>query len=107
MNNSQMLKGVLEGCILSLIKNKEAYTYEIVSGLKENGFVNTTEGTVYPLVLRLEKKGYISATLKATTIGPKRKYYYITEEGEEYLKQFVSDYRELNASVLRIIKGDL
>ena len=59
MIESQMLKGVIDGVILHIIKNNETYGYEIVEELKHNGFYTMTEGTVYPILQRLTKKGYI------------------------------------------------
>lgn len=56
MIDSQMLKGLIDGIILHIIKNKETYGYEIIEELKLNGFYNMTEGTVYPILTRLIKK---------------------------------------------------
>ena len=77
---SQMLKGTLEGCILAVIGKKETYGYEISEQLMEYGFGKITEGTIYPLLLRLEKNELVTATYKASDIGPKRKYYELTEK---------------------------
>ena len=87
MISSQMLKGTLEGCILAIIKQKETYGYEISQKLNEYGFGKIAEGTIYPLLLRLEKNGLILATYRQSDQGPKRKYYSITEIGKDYLKE--------------------
>ena len=103
MIESQMLKGVIEGVILHIIKNNETYGYEIVEELKRSGFYTMTEGTVYPILQRMTKKGYILATYKKSEIGPRRKYYYITNNGLEYLKNFYESFDQLNESVKNVI----
>ena len=75
MIDSQMLKGVIDGVILKIIKDKRTYGYEIVEELKRKGFYNMTEGTVYPILLRLSKKGLIMGSYRKSDVGPKRKYY--------------------------------
>lgn len=99
MISSQMLKGTLEGCILTIISKKETYGYEISQNLNEYGFGKIAEGTIYPLLLRLEKNGFILATYRQSDQGPKRKYYSLTEKGkDEYLK-FIESYMELTNAV--------
>ena len=63
-SNTQILKGILEGCILSIISKKETYGYELLIKLKNDGFDDMVEGTVYPLLLRLEKKEFIISEKK-------------------------------------------
>ncbi|MDO5047668.1 MAG: PadR family transcriptional regulator [Anaerococcus sp.] len=104
MIESQMLKGVIEGVILHIIKNNETYGYEIVEELKNSGFYTMTEGTVYPILLRLSKKGLILGAYKKSKIGPKRKYYYITAKGRDYLKGFYESFDELEEVVSNVLK---
>lgn len=78
---SQMLKGTLEGCILGILSQKETYGYEISSQLAAYGFGTIPEGTIYPLLLRLEKNGLVSAAFRPSELGPKRKYYSLTPAG--------------------------
>lgn len=99
-----MLKGVIDGVILKLIKNKETYGYEIVEELKMNGFYNMTEGTVYPILQRLSRKGYLMSTYKKSDLGPKRKYYYITATGKDYLDEFLNSYKQLQDAVNNVFK---
>ncbi len=103
---SQMLKGILEGCILAVISREETYGYEISEQLMEYGFGKITEGTVYPLLLRLEKNGLVRATYRASDMGPRRKYYTLTAEGRDALEEFYVSYRELTAAVDRLT-GDV
>lgn len=100
---SQMLKGVIEGVILQIIKNEETYGYEIVESLRLNGFYNMTESTVYPILQRLSKKGLIFSSRKTSKLGPKRKYYYITKKGQDYLVEFKETFRELEEIVENIL----
>lgn len=104
-DRSQMNKGLLEGCILKIISEKSAYGYLIITLLTEAGFVNMKESTIYPLLVRLEKKNLISSYYEPSSIGPARKYYCITPEGTEYLKEFTDAFLETEQSVLSILKG--
>ena len=96
---SQMLKGTLEGCVLAIISKKKTYGYEISQQLMAYGFGKITEGTIYPLLLRLEKNKWIHATYQASDLGPKRKYYALTPQGEQALTDFLSSYHELTDAV--------
>ena len=104
MISSQMLKGTLEGCVLAIISMKETYGYEISEQLMTYGFGKITEGTIYPLLLRLEKNSFISATYKASDVGPKRKYYKLTLKGSDALKDFFNSYCELSTAVNHLLE---
>lgn len=106
MEQSQLMKGILEGCILKLIDKEEIYGYEIVRQLQEYGFTEVREGTLYPLLLRLEKKKLIQAVYKPSPLGPSRKYYSLTAEGEAYMKEFYNSFRNVCNSVDELWKGD-
>lgn len=86
-DKSQLMRGSIEGCVLKIISMQTTYGYDILVYLNDNGFT-VTEGTLYPLLLRLEKNGYISAYMMESPLGPKRKYYTITKTGKEHLKSF-------------------
>lgn len=105
MEQTQLLKGILEGCVLEILSQKEIYGYELIQELKEKGF-NIVAGTVYPLLQKLEKKGYVKSWLRASPDGPDRKYFSLTEEGEVYLSQFWRQWEVLVASVERV-KGEI
>ncbi|MCR6515662.1 MAG: PadR family transcriptional regulator [Clostridium sp.] len=103
-NNSQMLKGILEGCILQIINTKkETYGYEIVSEIQHYGFKDISEGTIYPLLTRLQKGGLLNSIKKPSPLGPNRKYYSITNEGLKELKDFKETWIELNIFVSNIL----
>lgn len=96
---SQMLKGVLEGAILKVIQKKETYAYEISNTLKTFGFGEIAEGTIYPIILRLQSKNYIKGESRASKSGPNRKYYHLTQAGEEYLDKFQENWELLNQAI--------
>lgn len=102
MDKAQLMKGILEGCILKIIDQEETYGYEIVTRLQDYGFSDAKEGTLYPLLLRLEKKKLIKGTFKESPLGPKRKYYALTQEGMDYVDQFYQAWQEVKESVDRI-----
>ncbi len=102
---SQMLKGTLSGCILAIISRKETYGYEIAEKLSGYGFGKIAEGTIYPLLLRLEKNGLVETEYRASELGPKRKYYCLTQLGFEELEAFKNSYNELSNAVSSTLKG--
>lgn len=102
MDKSQLMKGILEGCILKIIEQEETYGYEIVNRLQEYGFSEAKEGTLYPLLLRLEKKKLIRGSFKESPLGPKRKYYTLTDEGKKSIAQFDTAWQEVKRSVDQI-----
>lgn len=104
-NNSQILKGILEGCILSIISKEETYGYELLTKLKEYGFEDIVEGTLYPLLLRLEKNQLIIAEKRKSTAGVNRKYYRLSKLGETELEDFIKYWDKLHVNVNRIIGG--
>ena len=105
MNDTQLMKGILEGCVLGVIAKGETYGYEILSELSGYGFHELGEGTLYPVLTRLDKSGYISCRKAKSPLGPIRKYYSITEQGEEYLGIFKESYRKVTKSANAILFG--
>jgi len=100
--NAQMRKGVLELCILSIISNKEAYTSNILSDLKEAQLL-VVEGTIYPLLTRLKNDGLLSYRWEESTSGPPRKYFSLTEDGNNVLGSLKSNWVQLSDSVNSLI----
>ncbi|MPW26853.1 PadR family transcriptional regulator [Alkalibaculum sp. M08DMB] len=106
MISSQMLKGMLEGCILEIICKQETYAYEISKLLEEYGFGKISEGTIYPIILRLQKSELVKATVRDSNSGPKRKYYRLTEKGIVSLYEFKVNWKELEHAINNLfIKG--
>lgn len=86
-NLTEMLKGVLEGCVLEIISRKETYGYEITRQLNNLGFADIVEGTVYTILMRLEKNKLVDMEKKPSDIGPPRKFYKLNNAGLEELKR--------------------
>lgn len=87
-NLTEMLKGVLEGCVLEIISRNETYGYEITRRLNELGFTDVVEGTVYTILVRLEKSKLVEVTKKPSDIGPPRKFFTLNDAGHEELRRF-------------------
>ncbi|MGG1679314.1 PadR family transcriptional regulator [Neobacillus sp. NRS-1170] len=87
-NLTEMLKGSLEGCVLEIISRNETYGYEITRRLNELGFTEVVEGTVYTILVRLEKKRLVSIEKKPSDMGPPRKFYSLNEAGRQELELF-------------------
>ncbi|RLL42119.1 PadR family transcriptional regulator [Oceanobacillus piezotolerans] len=100
---SQLLKGILEGCILSIIHQGPAYGYELSMKLQEFGLSDVSEGSIYPILLRLQKEKLIVGEMRKSEAGPKRKYYSLTIGGEEALKTFIQNWNSIKNPVDRII----
>lgn len=98
---AQMRKGVLEFCILSVLREQEAYTSEILDTLK-NAKLLVVEGTVYPLLTRLKNDGLLSYRWEESTSGPPRKYYGLTDNGKIFLKELNNTWTELSDAVTTI-----
>ncbi|GEC73300.1 transcriptional regulator, PadR family [Flavobacterium flevense] len=95
---AQMRKGVLEFCILSVLKQQDAYTSEILETLK-NAKLLVVEGTIYPLLTRLKNDGLLNYRWEESTSGPPRKYYGLTETGQTFLDELNGTWTELSNAV--------
>nr|WP_216661502.1 PadR family transcriptional regulator [Enterococcus gallinarum] len=104
VKETQLLKGVLDGCVLQIISKKEIYGYELVQELRRFGFDTIVGGTVYPLLQKLEKQHLIKSELKKSPDGPDRKYFSLTEAGEEYLVNFKQHWESLVNKVAGIME---
>jgi len=87
-NLTEMLKGVLEGCVLEIISRGETYGYEITRRLNALGFSDVVDGTVYTILVRLEKKRLVGITKKPSDMGPPRKFFALNDAGREELQKF-------------------
>ncbi|HEY9184002.1 MAG TPA: PadR family transcriptional regulator [Salegentibacter sp.] len=95
---AQMRKGVLEYCILSVLKDEDAYVAEILDTLK-NAKLLVVEGTIYPLLTRLKNAGLLTYRWEESSSGPPRKYYGLTETGKLFLKELTTTWDELQTAV--------
>lgn len=105
INRAQILKGLLEGCILEIISHGETYGYKITERLNQSGFTNVNEGSVYPVLIRLQKKEFVSSETKTSPLGPKRKYFTISDNGKDYLHSFKKEWKDVSGIVTDILKG--
>jgi len=95
---AQMRKGILEYCILSVLSRNSCYASDIIKELKEAKVI-VVEGTLYPLLTRQKNAGLLSYRWEESQQGPPRKYYELTPEGMEYLKDLDNSWKELVESV--------
>ena len=105
MNSTQLLKGILEGCLLAVISEEEVYGYEMTKKLELYGFNMVSEGSIYPLLIRMKKEGLVTTTTKASESGPKRKYYSLTDKGQGQLADFMKIWKNISMSVNRLLEG--
>lgn len=103
-NITEMLKGVLEGCVLEIIGRGTTYGYEIAQQLRKLGFADVVEGTVYTILVRLEKNKFVSIEKKPSEIGPPRRFYMLTKSGREELRRFWAKW-EFVSSKINQLKG--
>lgn len=100
---SQLLKGILEGCILSIIKKETVYGYELSQKLQHFGLNDVSEGSIYPILLRLQKEKFIKGEIRDSPSGPKRKYYQITKEGEIALSEIQEEWENIQKPVQKLL----
>lgn len=98
-NITEMLKGSLEGCVLEIINRGKTYGYEITGQLRKLGFSDMVEGTVYTILVRLEKNGFVSIEKKPSKMGPPRKFYTLTASGQKELKHFWSKWDFVSSKI--------
>jgi PadR family transcriptional regulator PadR len=85
---TEMLKGTLEGLVLAILSARPAYGYEITARLREQGFSDIAEGTIYALLVRIERRGFVDVEKVPSEQGPPRKVYSLNAEGRDYLGEF-------------------
>lgn len=100
-----MLKGVLEGCVLEVISRKPTYGYDITQQLRKLGFTDVVEGTVYTILVRLEKNDFVSIEKKPSEVGPPRKFYSLTESGQKELEAFWAKWHFVSSKINEL-KGE-
>ena len=103
---TQLLKGILDGCVLSVIEKEIVYGYVLSEKLQEAGLVDVSEGTIYPVLLRLQKNGFIKGELIPSDAGPNRKYYEITPKGIEALQEIRKQWEEIAKPITTLLGGN-
>ncbi len=102
---SQMRKGMLEFCVLLLLRQSDAYVSEIISRMKDAHLI-VVEGTLYPLLTRLKNDGLLSYRWEESPSGPPRKYYSITPMGNHFLNELHHSWNEISTSVNHLLNQD-
>ena len=102
---TEMLKGTLEGIVLAILSARPAYGYEITARLREMGFSDTAEGTVYALLVRVEHKGLVDVEKHPSEKGPPRKVYTLNAQGLEHLEEFWRTWSFLTERLRQLHEG--
>lgn len=103
---TQLLHGVLDMCLMSIIEEEASYGYEMVRKLRSRGLDLASEGSIYPLLSRLQKSGMIESYLVQSSEGPARKYYRMTGDGRSALRHWQEDWAGFRDSVDSVLSGD-
>lgn len=101
---SQFKKGLIELCVLKALSDKECYGYELIESV--SNVISITKGTLYPLLRRLQKEGYLDYYIKESELGPARKYYKITTLGLNRFTKHRSEWFNIADSVTKFLEGD-
>ena len=104
-NLTEMLKGVLEGCVLEIISRGETYGYEITRRLNALGFTDVVEGTVYTILIRLEKNKLVEITKKPSDMGPPRKFFTLNDAGRKELQKFWGKWEFVASKINQLREG--
>jgi PadR family transcriptional regulator PadR len=102
---TEMLKGTLEGIVLAILSGRSAYGYEITAWLREQGFSDIAEGTVYALLVRIEQRGLVDVEKVPSEKGPPRKVYSLNAQGRDYLEEFWRTWGFLAERLERLHEG--
>jgi PadR family transcriptional regulator PadR len=100
---SQLRRGVVEYCVLALLRDEERYGFELAQMLTDLGGLVTSEGTIYPLLARLRRDGAVETTWRESTSGPPRRYYSLTDTGRLALDEFTLEWKRFRDGVDHII----
>jgi len=99
---TEMLKGVLEGCVLEIISRGETYGYEITRRLNALGFADVVDGTVYTILVRLEKNGLVDINKQPSDMGPPRKFFTLNEAGRAELDRFWEKWEFVASKIMEL-----
>jgi PadR family transcriptional regulator PadR len=102
---TEMLKGTLEGVVLAILRTRSAYGYEITAWLRDQGFTDIAEGTVYALLVRIEKRGLVDVERVPSEKGPPRKVYSLNAKGRKELNEFWETWSFLSERLERLHQG--
>lgn len=103
---TEMLKGTLEGIVLAILSGESAYGYEITMRLREQGFTEIAEGTVYALLIRIEQRGLVDVEKLPSAKGPPRKMFSLNAQGAEHLEEFWRTWSFLSERLEKLHEGE-
>jgi PadR family transcriptional regulator PadR len=101
---TQLRRGVLEFCVLSLLRGEPRYGFDLVRQLGEVEAMVTSEGTIYPLLSRLRRDGWVTTSWQESESGPPRRYYALSEDGRRALSTFTGEWRRFRDSVDHLLE---
>ena len=101
--DTQLLKGIIEGCVLAIISREETYGYKIVEILVNSGF-DVNEATIYPILIRLQRQNYLHIEKRPSQLGPDRKYYSLTPDGQAYFMSFIQTWHTIKNHVEKVLE---
>jgi len=96
---TQLRKGLLELCILNFLRARECYGYDLVQELKQVQGLHMREGTIYPILARLEEDGLVDSRVRSSDNGPPRKYFRLTRTGKQAVEEMNEHWAEVEAAV--------
>ena len=102
---SEILKGILEGIVLAILAGRPGHGYEITAELRERGFSDIAEGTIYALLIRVEQRGLVDVEKVPSEKGPPRRVYSLNAQGHQYLNEFWRTWSFLAERLERLQKG--
>lgn len=103
---TEMLKGTLEGIVLAILSTRSAYGYEITAWLRDRGFTDIAEGTIYALLVRIEQRGLVDVLKVPSEKGPPRKVYSLNFQGQQYLDEFWRTWSFLSDRLSQLNQGE-
>ncbi|EEU20838.1 PadR family transcriptional regulator [Lactobacillus mulieris] len=104
--SSQILKGILQGVMLTILEKNVEYGYSLSKKLDDYGLTNVPKGTIYPLLASMEKKKLIEGRMQESPDGPARKYYYLTPAGQQAKLEFQQEWQQLEEVVNKVLGGE-
>ncbi len=102
---TEMLKGTLEGIVLAILSDRPAYGYEITAWLRDQGFSDIAEGTIYALLVRVEQRGLVEVVKVPSEKGPPRKVFSLNSQGQDYLEEFWRTWSFLTERLEQLRRG--
>lgn len=99
---TELSRGTVEHCVLALLRDEEAYAFDMIRRLRALGLV-TSEGTIYPLLSRLRRQGLVATAWRESDVGPPRRYYRLTDDGRRALDAFADEWRRFRTAVDEVL----